>query len=209
MRAKRLSWIIFAFFAVAVGLYPYSYYLIDKRNLGLLSNKPAALLADPLWHLAFYMHITFGGLALLTGWSQFSARWRSQYLNTHRWMGRIYLCCVLLSSLAGLYIAFYATGGIVNVTGFGTLALLWLFTGIQAYISIRNRDIDRHRDWMTANYSLTFGAVTLRIWLPLLQIFVFHAFLPAYRIVAWLSWVPNLLFAMMIIRKRRKIVAKA
>ena len=210
MRTKRIYWIIIAFFAIAVGLYPFSYYLIDSRSLGLLRSKPASLLANPVWHLAFYTHITFGGLALLTGWSQFSTRWRSRYLNTHRWMGRIYLCSVLLSSLAGLYIAFFATGGVVNTTGFGTLALLWLVTAIQAYMSIRRLDIDQHQDWMTINYSLTFAAVTLRIWLPLLQIFVFHDFLPAYRIVAWLSWVPNLVVAMLIVRgRRRKIAAKA
>ena len=208
MRVRRLPWVVFVFLAIAVGLYPFVfYYVLHMGEKGFLQNKPAELQANPVWHYAFYTHISFGGLALLTGWSQFSSRLRSRYLQTHRWLGRIYLVAVLLSSVAGLYIALFATGGIGNVIGFGTLALLWLASAMQAYIYILRRDIDLHRDWMTINYSLTFAAVTLRMWLPILQYHVFHDFLPAYRIVSWLSWAPNLLVALLIIRARRRKVA--
>jgi len=209
MRSRMLGWIPFVFLAMATGLYPLIYYLVDMHDKGFLTNKPAALQADPVWHLAFYTHISFGGIALLSGWSQFSAKWRSRRLELHRWLGRVYLIAVLFSGLAGLYIAFFATGGIICSTGFGTLALLWLGSAIQAYASIRKGYVDQHRDWMTVNYSLTFAAVTLRIWLPILQYHVFHDFMPAYRIVAWWSWVPNLVVAMMIIRKRRRVAIKA
>ena len=50
-------------------------------------------------------------------------------------------------------------------------------------------------------YALIFGAVTLRIWLPLLIIAYQGQFVPAYRWVAWLSWVPNALFVEWIIRR--------
>lgn len=209
MRTRLLGWIPFIFLATVVGLYPLIYYVVDMHDKGLLNGKPEALKADPVWHLAFYIHISFGGIALLTGWSQFSTKWRNRYLQTHRWLGRVYLVSVVCSGLAGLYIAFFATGGIICSTGFGTLAVLWLGTAIQAYSSIRRLEIDRHRDWMIINYSLTFAAVTLRVWLPILQFHVFHDFMPAYRIVAWWSWVPNLVVAMMIIRKRRKVAIKA
>jgi len=208
MRTKMLGWIPFAFLATAVGLYPLIYFILDMHDKGLLTSKPAALQADPAWHLAFYTHISFGGIALLTGWSQFSPRLRGRYLNIHRWLGRVYLIAVGFASLAGLYLSFFATGGIISSTGFGTLALLWLGSAIQAYRSIRNLDIDRHREWMIINYSLTFAAVTLRIWLPILQILVFHEFITPYRIVAWWCWVPNLVVALLIIRKRHT-VAKA
>lgn len=46
------------------------------------------------------------------------------------------------------------------------------------------------------------GAVTLRLWLPIL-IMIFVRFTPAYQVVAWLAWVPNLLVAYWIIRKAR------
>jgi hypothetical protein len=47
---------------------------------------------------------------------------------------------------------------------------------------------------MLRRYALIFGAVTLRIWLPLLIAAYGGQFIPAYRWVAWLSWVPNVLF---------------
>jgi hypothetical protein len=205
MRTRLIGWIPFAFLAIAVGVYPFIfYYVLHMGDNGLLANKPAALQADPLWHFAFYTHITFGGIALLTGWSQFSPKWRSRRLELHRWLGRIYLIAVGFASLAGLYLSFFATGGIICSTGFGILALLWFGSGLQAYRSIRRLDIDRHRDWMTINYSLSFAAVTLRIWLPILQYQVFHEFITPYRIVSWWCWAPNLVVALLIIRRRRQ-----
>jgi hypothetical protein len=47
---------------------------------------------------------------------------------------------------------------------------------------------------MIRSYALTFAAVTLRIWLPLGQVLHFD-FVEAYRVIAWLCWVPNLLAA--------------
>lgn len=204
MKLKILPWILFAFFAIVIGLYPFIYYLVDMKSQGLLSQKPRELLNSNIWFAAFYTHITFGGIALLTGWTQFSQRLREKYLNAHRLVGKIYVASVYLSSISGLFIAFFATGGIVNVLGFGILAIIWFITITMAYTSILKRDINQHQNWMIRNYALTFAAVTLRIWTPLLSSLVFHEFLPAYRIVAWLSWVPNFVIAEIIIRKRSK-----
>src|SRR5579872_7234564 len=107
MRVRTLPWIPFAFLAIAVGFYPAIYFLVDMHDKGLLSGKPASLVADPIWHTAFYLHISFGGVAMLSGWSQLSSRLRNRYLEFHRWLGRVYLIAVGVSSLAGLYIAFY------------------------------------------------------------------------------------------------------
>jgi hypothetical protein len=45
--------------------------------------------------------------------------------------------------------------------------------------------------------------VTLRLWLPILIVAYGGEFLPAYRWVAWLAWVPNLALAEWMIRRRR------
>jgi len=208
MKLKNLPWIPFALLALAIGFYPLVYYITDMHNKGLLQSKPKELVADSVWHTLFYTHITFGGIAMLTGWTQFSTRLRSRYLNMHRLLGKIYVIAVVLSSGAGLYIAFFASGGIICATGFGLLAILWFTTVILAYTSIRKLEIAAHEKWMIRNYALTFAAVTLRIYLPLLSNFVFHDFIPAYRIVSWLCWVPNLVVAELIIRnKYRGLVA--
>jgi hypothetical protein len=203
MKLKKLYWILFAFFAIAVGLYPIIYYIVDMHDKGLLQTKSAELVHNPIWKTFFYIHITFGGIALLTGWTQFSKRLRLKYLRTHRLIGKIYVIAVLLSCSAGLYIAFFASGGLVCKMGFGALALLWLFTVINAYITIVKKNVRQHEYWMIANYALTFAAVTLRVWLPLMQIALHFDFFTAYRIVSWLCWVPNFIIAIIIINNRR------
>jgi len=202
MKLKNLPWIPFAFFAIAIGLYPLLYLLIDMQSNGLLHSKPKAVLNNSIWSTAFYIHITFGGLALLIGWTQFSARLRQRYLNMHRLVGKIYVIAVALSSIAGLYIAFFATGGLVCVLGFGFLAITWLISNVMGYSTIRQGHVLLHQKWMICNYALTFAAVTLRVWLPLLIMFVYHDFVPAYRVVSWLCWVPNLIVALLIITRR-------
>lgn len=68
---------------------------------------------------------------------------------------------------------------------------------------------------MTRNYALTFAAVMLRLWLGVLIVSQeprlettyggnFDAlFVEAYRVVMWLSWVPNLIVAEWLINRRR------
>jgi uncharacterized membrane protein len=207
MKLKNLPWIPFAFFAIAIGLYPLLYFLVDMRSNGLLQSKPKAILNDVVWNAFFYTHITFGGIALLTGWTQFSARLSRRYLEIHRFVGKVYVIAVAMSSIAGLYIAFFATGGLVCVLGFGSLAIIWLISDVKAYSTILQGKVSQHENWMICNYALTFAAVTLRIWLPLLSAFVFHDFIPAYRVVSWLCWVPNVIVAIIIINKRNYIPA--
>ena len=84
MKANRVFWIIFIGLALAIGLYPIIYLIVDMKSNGLLESKGQELLGSTLYNIGFYMHIYFGGLALLTGWSQFSKKWRNKYLKTHR-----------------------------------------------------------------------------------------------------------------------------
>ena len=200
---NALKWIVFVFFSIVIGLYPITYWIFDMSQ-GLLASKSAELLQNDVWNAAFYLHISLGAIAMLTGWSQFIRRLRDRNLNLHRTLGKIYLIAVTLSGLGGLYIALFASGGIVSVLGFSGLALAWLFTSTRAYLSIRNKDIDRHQYWMIRSYALCWAAVTLRIWLPLLQFALGMEFISAYRIIAWLCWVPNLVVAEMIVTTLKK-----
>jgi hypothetical protein len=198
---QKISKIVIAVLAILVGLYP-SIYFITERTFGLLSSKSNELLANGLWNTAFYTHIIFGGIALLIGWLQFNTKLRLRHLSTHRTIGKIYILTVLISSLAGIGIGFVATGGLITSTGFVCLGIIWFTTTLLAYLKIKNMQIEQHRRLMIYSYAACFAAVTLRIWLPLL-IMIFGDFIVAYSIVAWLSWVPNLLVANLIVRKLR------
>ena len=104
-----------------------------------------------------------------------------------------------------------------------SLAVLWLWTGWNAYSSIRKGDVKSHHEWMIRSFALTFAAATLRLWLgtliatqlPFLQTKYggdFDAlFVEVYRVVMWLCWVPNIIIAEMMIQRRRnsKVVSSA
>ncbi len=200
MKADKVYIPVIAVLAIGVGFYPFLY-LMTKNEVGLLSGKSDVLLSSALWMSAFYLHIIPGGIALLIGWPQFVKKLRNRRIEFHRALGKIYLLAILTSGVAGLYLAFYAEGGAVAQIGFLGLAISWLFTTTMAYITIKQKKIESHQNCMIRSYALCFAAVTLRIWLPLFTNVWGMDFIPAYRIIAWLAWVPNLLVAELIVRK--------
>lgn len=202
MSTKKIPYYLFAFFCISIGLYPITYFLVD-RKFGLLASKTATLLADNLWNTMFYIHIILGGIALLIGWLQFNKQLRITRKQLHRNIGKIYISCCLVSGIAGFYIALHATGGIIAKLGFLTMAIVWFFTTLFGFTAIKNGSIIKHQKLMIYSYATCFSAVTLRIWLPVLSISL-GGFLPAYRIVAWLSWVPNIIVAYFIIKYQFK-----
>nr|WP_321244247.1 DUF2306 domain-containing protein [uncultured Psychroserpens sp.] len=197
--AKKIGFIVFAILCISIGLYPAAYFLVD-RTFGLLASKSNALLSDVFWNIGFYTHIILGGLALLIGWLQFSEKLRAKNLKLHRVVGKVYVVSVLFSGLASLYIAYFATGGIISILGFMGLGVVWLYTTTLGYMSIKEGNIKRHQKFMIYSYAACFAAVTLRIWLPAL-IAIYQDFIPAYRIVAWLCWVPNIMVAYFIVKR--------
>lgn len=201
--ANKVAWFVFAFLAIGVSLYPllYGYLAYIGVEEALRSRKTVELLTNVVWNTGFYTHIAFGGIALFVGWIQFSKKFRNANLKRHRFIGKIYMIAVLIGGLAGFYIAFYATGGIVAKLGFGSLAIIWLYTTAKAYQTIKKGDVRRHEIFMIYSYAACFAAVTLRLWLPMLTV-AFGDFIPAYRIVAWLCWVPNIIFAYFYVKRK-------
>lgn len=138
------------------------------------------------------MHVIGGAVVLLVGGFQFWPNLRSRFPQWHRWAGRVYLSFVAIGGVGGLMLAPYSDGGLVAHFGFGLLAVLWLFSGWQAYAAIRKGDVATHKAWMLRNYAMAFGAVTLRIYLGLFAV-AGVPFAESYPTVAWISWVPNLI----------------
>jgi len=193
---KKIFWILFAALAVIIGLYPLQYLLIAGK-VGILNSKPDWLLANVIWAAAFYIHIVLGGVSLLIGWIQFSSKLRAKNPKMHKQIGKIYVGSVLLSSFSGFYIALFANEGIWTSLGFSCLAVIWFYTTLMAYLTIRNKKIVRHQKMMIYSYGACFAAVTLRIWLPIL-IMIIGDYRTAYIIVAWWCWIPNLFIAYLI-----------
>lgn len=141
-----------------------------------------------------YVHIFASVFALALGPFQFSATLRRARIKLHRQLGRLYLGVgVLAGGVSGLFVAFYSPNQFSIRVSFACLAVVWLYTGLHAYRTIRARDIAAHRRWMIRNFALTFAAVTFRIIRPLLFLGLGIPDGLASELAAWLCWVPNLL----------------
>lgn len=200
---KITGWLMMTTLALFVALASIRYFFISPEvAIGPPLGKRFTEYLTPL-----LFHAGGGIVALSLGAWGFWGTFRNKYLGLHRWLGRIYLLAVLVGSVAGLYMAMTAFGGLPAQIGFSMLGALWLTTGAIAYLRIRHGNVEVHREWMIRNYALTFSAVMLRVWLPLL-LSLGHGFTESYTTVAWLCWVPNLLVAELIINrtkaKRRK-----
>jgi uncharacterized membrane protein len=147
------------------------------------------------------VHTLFGPAALVLGLGNLLPALRNRRWAAHRLIGRVYVVSALMLGSAGLALAQHAAAGVVTRTGFTVLALVTLTTTLVGYRHIRRGHVRAHREWMLRSYACIFGAVTLRIWLPILISVYGGQFAPAYRWVAWISWVPNLMLAELIIRR--------
>lgn len=190
---KKLGYIIFVALCIVIGLYPALYFLIESK-FGILKTKSNLLLGNGLWNIAFYAHISLGGLALLIGWTQFIEKLRKNNRNLHGNLFTVYLISVLFSSFSGLYIAYFATGGMISTIGFSILAIIWLYSTARAFLEIKNGSKRKFQIFMIYSYAACFSAVTLRFWMPIVSSF-FDNHITVYRIVAWLCWVPNIMVA--------------
>lgn len=190
---KKLLWLLLAALSVIIGLYPSQFFMGEER-VGILKMKPDGLFSNVFWYLNFYVHIIFGGLALLIGWIQFSLAIRRKSVVFHRWVGKVYVVAVLLSAVGGFNIAFYATGGLPVALGFMSLSVTWFYTTYMGYYRIRRGQVEGHRKMMIYSYACCFAAVTLRGWMPFL-VPLFGSFEVAYMVVAWWCWVPNMAIA--------------
>jgi len=181
--------------ALSIALYAVALLFVHAMRPPFLRDRFIGIPAAAVLHLAG------AAIALAVGPFQLNTRLRTRFIKVHRWMGRSYVAGVLLGGLAGLALATIAQTGLPARVGFGLLAVLWLTSTGIAYRHIRARNQPAHRRWMIRSYALTFAAVTLRIYLPLSQVYGIP-FEPAYQTIAWMCWVPNLVVAEWIILRQ-------
>lgn len=195
--ATKTGWGVMLFLALAITLVAAVPYLTLNPDVYFEEQRAVYVVHT----VGIVAHVAGSILALALGPFQFLPALRRRWLHVHRWIGRIYLAGIAVGGIFGFYMAWLAYGGPITRVGFATLAILWLYTGAMAYYTIRNKEIQAHRRWVIRNYALTFAAVTLRLWLVIFIIAELD-FIVAYRIVAWLAWVPNLLIVEWWIQQR-------
>ena len=130
-------------------------------------ETPLLKASDPEWvHIAPFRywlvpHIATAAIALITGPLQFSSTLRRKSLALHRWLGRAYVCSVLVAAALAFYIG-VAFEIPENRWLMGTMAGLWFAVTAFAWLAAVNHRIDQHRLWVMRSYGLTFTFVTTR-----------------------------------------------
>jgi uncharacterized membrane protein YozB (DUF420 family) len=195
----KLLW-YFAFLWVAmlcIGVFV-MYSGIFKYQSAFLTIKEAAVKTG--WYLpAFYCHIIGSSLILFAGFFQFL---KAVYNNRplHKALGKLYVFGVLFFSAPGAYVMtlFVNRGGWVFASFF-VQNTLWVVFTLSAWLLIKKGKVTGHVDMMRRSYALAFAAVTLRFYIWVLTVFGHGVdFANNYIIIAFLSWVPNLIVAELI-----------
>ncbi|VAW17378.1 membrane protein, putative [hydrothermal vent metagenome] len=202
MALSRFNSILVAVLSILVALVSYRF-----LALGIDDAFPDFKDHIALRNLAFVAHVTASPIALFIGAFQFFPKMRAKRPTLHHWMGRIYGVSVLVGGVSGIALALGAVGGPIASAGFGLLAIAWIFTTAQAVRLAMAKNFQEHREWMIRSFALTFAAVTLRLLLVGFMVAGFE-YGPATVYIAWLCWVPNLIFAQWWInRTKNKAVA--
>lgn len=179
--AKKLPKYVFVVFAVLIAAYALTYYWH--------SNTSFSVRYHALNPVGVYSHFIGAGCALLLGGLQVFTNAGS---TLHRLMGYGYCIAVAVGSIGGCYLALNAYLGWITGLGFFIADALWISSTFIAIQHARAGKIRAHRQWIWRSMALTGAGISLRILLPLLSIF--FSFDTSYIIVAWLSWIGNLIF---------------
>jgi uncharacterized membrane protein len=146
---------------------------LGLTTLFVFITSEVLLVADyPMYH-AYRLQViadrhllvphTLGGvIALLAGPMQFSSRFRRRHLNFHRVLGRAYVVSVFVGALTGIALS----AGRPGMPGTCVQAAAWIVCTTAAFITARNRQIARHRQWMVRSYAVTFTFVSSRVLNP-------------------------------------------
>lgn len=196
----RVLIIVFAFSIAGYAIVQYG--VLKASNAGLVAfklQKPNFELTP--WVYVLYIHIVTAILALIIGPFQIFMKPTNARKRRHRLLGYVYVVSITVSGIVSVYLSLFATGGWIAGLGFMLLDVLWVATTLTATRKIMVKNIQAHKAWMFRSYSLTFAAVTLRLWLAPLAL-IFGDFEAGYRVVAWVCWIPNLLVIEAVICKK-------
>jgi len=174
-------------------------YTSFQKNIDFLGTKQNVYHID-YWRYAFYAHVFTSIFVLPAGFTQFnSAFFRRAW---HRRLGMIYILTVLfISAPTGFLMGLHANGGLASKASFIMLSTLWFVTTLLAFINARRRRFIEHGEWMLYSYALTLSAITFRLIALGFDLFEVHVHpREVYVTTAWLSWVPNLVIAHLLIK---------
>jgi hypothetical protein len=177
-------------------------YIPIKTEVSFLLIKQTEVSERPEYLYFFYTHVYTSIFVLLSG---FLAILRKDFglKNFHKNIGKLYIFLILIfAAPSGIYMGIFANGGIYSKISFVLLGCLWWISTFQAYQMARQKRFKEHKQWMWRSFALSLSAITLRMW-KVIIVYLFHPNpMDVYQIIAWLGWIPNILFIEYLIAKK-------
>ncbi len=151
-------------------------------------------------------HVSGGLVALSLGPFQFWKTFRDNYLKVHRWMGRLYLTAILIGTISSTTLA-WTTGLAIHWTwafALQMLAFAWICTAAMAFISIKRKRIQQHKEWMIRSYVVTFAFVIFRWLAAMPSIIELGSFVERGPTLIWISWAIPLFITEIVLQWNKK-----
>ena len=178
-------------------------YIPAQSDVSFLMIKQTEVNTHTEYLYFFYAHVYTSIFVLFSGFIAVFVKPKAAFRNLHKFFGKIYvILLLLLAAPSGIYMGFYANGGILAKISFVILGILWWFTTYKAYLEIRKKNVLNHKKWMYRSYALAVSAITLRLWKVVLVYFFQPNPMDVYEVIAWLGWVPNLILTEILIKTK-------
>lgn len=198
-----VAWLLFFGYFFVLMLRITLRYLPFGTEVAFLQIKQTEVSGIKAYLPVFYIHVYSAIFVLLAGFTQFNPKILAKFPKIHRVLGYLYAAIVLIfASPSGIFIGCLANGGLMAKTSFVILGVLWFWFTLKAVQFILKRKIKAHKRMMYRSFALATSAITLRLWKVIL-VYLFHpAPMDVYQIIAWLGWIPNLLIAEWLIKRK-------
>lgn len=174
-------------------------YTSFDRHVDFLGTKQNVYHID-YWRYSFYAHVFTSVLVMPAGFTQFNSAFFTK--SWHRRLGMLYILTVLfITAPTGFLMGLHANGGLASKASFVLLSTVWFITTLLALITAKKRQFISHGEWMLYSYALTLSAITFRLIALGFDVFDIHVRpQEVYVTTAWLSWVPNIIIAHLMIK---------
>ncbi|MFD2917382.1 DUF2306 domain-containing protein [Psychroserpens luteus] len=179
------------------------YYVITRAFPMLIPTEE--VYGSYYFHRVFWVfpHIVLGIVATVIGPFQFIPAIRNNYLKTHRQLGRVYIISTVLAGISGMYMAATSDVNLPYAVGLFMLGVVWSTSSIMALISIKNKKVDLHKDWMIRSYVITFAFVTFRFVEDILRALEIGTNEEIMVLMSWACWAIPLFIAEIFLQGRK------
>jgi len=156
------------------------------------------------------LHILPALLFIVLGLLQFAKPIRTKYPAFHRWNGRALLLIGAVVGVSGIVMGFrMAISGVSETAAITFFGSWFLFALTKAFVLIRQRKIDLHREWMIRAFATGMAVTTTR---PIVAIFFATSRLTHltpqdfFGAALWIGFTLHLILAEVWINRTRKAV---